>query len=183
MFFRFVIYVGWPSATRGVSQTWWRVKEGSEKSWDTPFFSSASWENLPPKTKRVWYNINYLANFLTVGGWVTGTKVFFTRGLGQIWQEVKERWKQKLGFSLYKLGASWNLFVLIWQFHNFFSHDVGSWDLGRCFFQKRPFVACLEYPPYLSLSNWENWWQKFKHWSPTVNKWLDIIVTLGFPLY
>jgi hypothetical protein len=114
---------------------------------------------------------------------VTGTKGFSTRGLGQIWQEMKERWKKKLVFSLCKLGASWSLFVLIWQFHNFFSHDVGSCDLGRCFFQKRPLVPCLKYPPYLFSSNCENWWQKFKHWSPTVNKWLDIIVALGFPLY
>ncbi len=136
-FFRFVMYVGWPSSTRGVSQTWWGVKEGSEKSWDTPFFFLGKLGKFAPEKNLVWYNINSLANFLTVGGWVTGTKGFFTRGLGQIWPEVKERCKKKLGFSLYKLGASWNLFVLIWQFHNFFLSWCGELGVGPLFFPKK----------------------------------------------
>jgi hypothetical protein len=54
-----------------------------------PFFSSASWENFPPK-KNI-FDTTLMANFLTVGGWVTGTKGFFTRGLGQSWQEAMEK--------------------------------------------------------------------------------------------
>jgi len=50
-FFRFVTYVGLPSSTRGVSQTWWGVKEGSEKSWDTRFFFLGKLGKFAPQKK------------------------------------------------------------------------------------------------------------------------------------